>query len=56
MLRLSSVAPYWMDESPSVTVSASWLKDYGFEIGKKVVVEVSQGVITIKPLDSEEEL
>ena len=56
MLRLSSVTSYWLDEAPAVTVSAAWLRDFGFDIGCKVVVEVSQGVITIKPLDSEEEL
>lgn len=56
MLRLSTVVPHWMDEAPSVVVSATCLRDLGFEIGTKVVVEVSQGVITIKALDSEEEL
>ena len=56
MLRLSTVIPHWMDDAPSVIVSAPVLKDFGFEIGTRVVVEISQGVITLKPLDSEEEL
>jgi hypothetical protein len=56
MLRLSSVSSHWLDDSPSVLISAPFLKDFGFDIGTKVVVEVVQGVITIKPLDSEEEL
>ena len=56
MVRLSAVASHWMDDSPSVLVSAPFLRDFGFEIGGKVVIEITQGVITIKALDSQEEL
>lgn len=55
MVALSSIRPHWMDDAPAVTVSASWLKEYGFEIGAKVVIEVTQGVITIKPVDCEDD-
>jgi len=54
--NISTVSSHWLDESPSVTVSAPCLKDFGFEQGTKVVIEIVQGVITIKLLDSEEEL
>jgi hypothetical protein len=56
MVRLSSVSSYWMEDgAPSVSVSGSWLRDFGFESGKKVVVEVSQGEISIKLVDCEDE-
>lgn len=44
MLRLSTVVPHWMDDAPSIIVSASCLKDFGFELGARVVVEVSRGL------------
>ena len=56
MVALSSVVSHWLDGSPAVTVSARWLLDFGFEIGSKVVVEVSKGIITIKKVDCEDEL
>jgi hypothetical protein len=56
MVGLSTVISHWLDDSPAVTVSAPWLRDFGFEVGSKVVIEVSKGVISIKMLDSEEEL
>jgi hypothetical protein len=56
MVTLSSVRSHWLDDAPSVTVSAEWLRDFGFEVGCRVVIEVSQGVITIKKVDSEDEI
>ena len=56
MVRLSVVASHWMDDSPSVLVAAPFLRDFGFEIGAKVVIEITQGVITIKALDTQDEL
>jgi antitoxin component of MazEF toxin-antitoxin module len=55
MVALASVRGHWFDDAPSVVISASWLKDFGFEIGAKVVIEVTQGVITVKPVDCEED-
>ncbi len=55
MVALASVREHWLDDAPSVVISASWLKDFGFGIGTKVVIEVTQGVITVKPIDCEEE-
>jgi hypothetical protein len=42
---LSSIRSHLLDDAPAVTVSAEWLRDFGFEIGCKVVIEVSQGVM-----------
>jgi hypothetical protein len=43
MVALSSIRSHWLDDAPAVTVSADWLKDFGFEVGCRVVIEVSQG-------------
>ena len=56
MVALSSIRSHWLDDAPAVTVSAEWLKDFGFEVGCRVVIEVSLGVITIKKVDSEDEI
>ncbi|KNY30085.1 SymE family type I addiction module toxin [Pseudobacteroides cellulosolvens] len=56
MVALSSIRSHWLDDAPAVTVSADWLRDFGFEVGCKVVIEVSQGVITIKKIHSEDEI
>jgi hypothetical protein len=56
MVALSSIRSHWLDDAPAVTVSAEWLKNFGFEVGCKVVIEVSQGIITIKKVDSEDEI
>jgi cytochrome b subunit of formate dehydrogenase len=37
-----------MDECLEVRFSGTWLKDFGFEFGHKVVVEVTAGQIVIK--------
>jgi hypothetical protein len=50
MVALSSVKSHWLDDAP-----AEWLRTFGFEVGCKVVIEVSQGVITIKPVDCEDD-
>jgi hypothetical protein len=56
MVALSSIRSHWLDDAPAVTVSAEWLRDFGFEVGCRVVIEVSQGVITIKKVDCEDEI
>mgnify|MGYP001324459820 CR=1 FL=1 len=56
MVPLSSIRSHWLDDAPAVTVAAVRLQDFGFEVGYKVVIEVSQGVITIKKIDSEDEV
>ncbi len=55
MVRISEVSTYWMEEgAPQVAVSGAWLRDFGFEVGGKVVVEVIKGQIIIKAVDSED--
>ena len=54
MVCLSEVTTFWMEEgSPQVAVSGAWLKDFGFEVGKKVVIDICQGQIVIKAVDCE---
>ncbi len=56
MVRLSSVDSYWMeDDSVEVAVRGSYLKKFGFSVDTKVVIEVTDGLITIKPVDVEED-
>jgi hypothetical protein len=54
MVALSSVRSHWLDDAPVITVSAEWMKEFGFEVGCRVVIEVSHGIITIKPVDCED--
>lgn len=55
MVRLSEVSHSWLEEgSPLVAVSGTWLKDFGFEEGKKVVIDICQGQIVIKAVDCED--
>jgi len=54
MVCLGSVGKFWMDDCPEVKVSGSWLKEFGFEYGHKVVVEVTKGQIVIKAVDVED--
>lgn len=54
MVCLGSVGKFWLDESLEVKVSGSWLKEFGFEYGRKVVVEVTQGQIVIKAVHIED--
>jgi len=54
MVCLGSVGKFWMDECLEVKVSGSWLKEFGFEYGHKVVVEVTKGQIVIKAVDVED--
>ena len=51
MVRISEVSTFWMDGEAQVSVSGDWLRQFGFDIGRKVVVDVTQGVITIKVVD-----
>lgn len=55
MVRVSEVSTYWMeDDSPLVPVYGSWLKDFGFSSGTKVVIDVTKGQIVIKAVDHED--
>jgi hypothetical protein len=55
MVRISEVSTHWMEYGvPQVAVSGAWLRDFGFDVGGKVVVEVVKGQIIIKSVDSED--
>ena len=55
MVCLGSVGKFWMDECLEIRVCGTWLKDFGFEYGHKVVVEVTAGQIVIKAVHIEED-
>ena len=53
MVRLSEVSAFWMEEnSSSVVVSGAWLSTFGFEPGRKIVVDVTKGQIVIKLVEA----
>jgi len=53
MVRLSEVSAFWMeDSSSSVVVSGSWLRSFGFEPGRKIMIDVSKGQIVIKLVEA----
>ena len=57
MVCLSKVSTFWLeDKAPLVSVSGEWLKEFGFEVGTKVVIDVTQGQIVIKPVDVEDDI
>lgn len=56
MIRISEVSGYWMEEdTPIIAITGAWLREYGFEIGCKIVIEVTMGQITVKKVDTEDE-
>ena len=55
MVALSTIKHHWLDEVPSITISASYLEQFGFVTGQKVVIEISHGIITIRPVDCEDD-
>lgn len=56
MVRLAKASSYWMeDDSVEVAVRGSYLKQFGFDVGTRVVIEVTDGLITIKPVDGEDD-
>lgn len=55
MVIISEVKPYWMeDDSPLIAITGQWLRDFGFDIGSRIVVDVIKGQIIIKAVDVEE--
>lgn len=55
MVRLSEVSSSWLEGGTSqVVVGGSWLPQFGFAAGVKVVIEVSKGQIVIRPVDGED--
>jgi hypothetical protein len=55
MVRISEVSAYWMEEdTPIIAVSGRWLRSFGFDIGCRIVIDVTKGQIIIKAVDVEE--
>ena len=55
MVRLSHVDGYRLeDEFLEVAVRGSYLKDFGFEKGSKVVIDVTRGQIVIRLIEEED--
>jgi hypothetical protein len=55
MVRISEVKSYWMEEDcPLIAISGQWLRDFGFDIGLRIVVDAIKGQIIIKVVDVEE--
>ncbi|MCX7708379.1 MAG: type I toxin-antitoxin system SymE family toxin [Clostridia bacterium] len=55
MVRISEVMRYWMEEDcPLIAISGEWLREFGFDIGGRIIVDVTTGRIIIKPVDTEE--
>jgi len=53
MVRLSEVSAFWMEDgSSSVVVSGSWLSSFGFEPGRKIMIDVSKGQMVIKLVEA----
>jgi hypothetical protein len=51
MVCIGSVDKFWLDDALEVKVCGSWLKEFGFDFGRKVVVEVTEGRIVIRAVD-----
>ena len=55
MVRLSHVdGSRFGEESLEVAVRGSYLRDFGFENGSKVVIDVTRGQIVIRLIDEED--
>lgn len=48
ILSISYLAVYNRKETPFIRLQGRWLEKLGFEIGKKVIVEESQGKLVLK--------
>jgi hypothetical protein len=55
MVRIGEVGRWWMEDgATTISVNGAWLKDFGFEKGRKIVIDVTQGQIVIKLIDDED--
>jgi hypothetical protein len=55
MVHIMKVADYWLeDDTPSINIAGKWLKEFGFDIGKRIVIEASKDQIVIKAANSVE--
>ena len=54
VLSISAVSVYNSKEAPFIRLQGRWLEKLGFEIGKKVTVEESQGRLVLEVIDNVE--
>ena len=51
---MSQVSKSWSGDSvPTLVISGDYLSDFGFDVGKKVIVEITDGQIVIKTVNAE---
>ena len=55
MVHLSEVGSMWLEEGAvQILLAGVWLREYGFEVGRKYVADITAGQIVIKLIDSED--
>ena len=55
MVRISDISTHWMEDgAPHITIYGAWLAEFGFEVGGKIVLDITKGQIVIKAVDSED--
>jgi len=55
MVRLSEVSyPVKSDGSPSLIISGDYMREFGFDVGCRVVIEAAKKCIVIKLVDVDE--
>lgn len=47
-LKVYATSGYRYKDTPTIILKGSWLNDWGFETGDKIVVECSEGELRIK--------
>ena len=55
MVMIGSVGGYWLeDDALELAIRGAYLREFGFEAGSRVVIEVTQGQIVVKLIDAED--
>lgn len=55
MVLIMKVGDFWLeDDTPVINIAGKWLKEFGFDIGKSIVIEASKDQIVIKAAVSAE--
>ena len=55
MVILSYVDDYWLDDGSEIKISGKYLRNFGFEPNSRVVIDITDGEIVIKPVDMEDQ-
>jgi len=55
IVRLSKVSSSWIEEGATqILLAGAWVREYGFEAGRKYVVDITAGHIVISLIDAED--